>query len=230
MKTWLGWLALSLVFVFIGSYAWTHRRHLASAVAAEQAPQNVETYAEEREAAKMVTVTGPLADYVARQGPSNVETLKPETLKPRETYRPASHTASAADRDGGESPVGTSTPLLHKTFRVAEVVDLPFVIPAHASIPQLHGTYRSFVQVGGTQSSDSTADVEFMVLTEKQYADFLAGRPGDALFSAEAAHDGEINLNLPPTYNQTAKYYLVFRNGAPSQGKKAVQADFRVDF
>jgi hypothetical protein len=35
---------------------------------------------------------------------------------------------------------------------------------------------------------------------------------------------------LPPTINQPAKYYLVFRNSAHETGEKLVQADFHIDF
>jgi len=226
MKRWLVWLVASLVPVTVGSYAWTHRRHFLPATAADQAPPEA-TYAEAQEAQKMVVVTGPMADYVLRQKPANVVTLQP-----------ISHQTSAADRVG-ESPVGTSTALVSKTFRVNGIVNLPFEIPAHASTPTLHGTYHSFIQQsaiqqtgaqpGGSPSGDS-ADVEFLLLNEKQFNDFLNGRPGDAAFSADSAHDGEVNFSLPPTLAQPVWYYLVFRNTTPDAGKKFVQADFRVDY
>jgi len=217
MKKLLMRLVVTLALVVAASYAWTHRRHLPIAAGAEPA-QSEATYTEEQEAQKMVTVTGPMADYVLRQRPSDVETLQP-----------ASHKASAADHVEG-SPVGTSTAILHKNFGVRGIVDVPFDIPAHASNPQLRGTYRSFVQQGGVASSDSMADVEFLLLNEQEYSDLLNGRPGDALFSADNAHDGEVNFNLPPTFGKVARYYLVFRNSSTAGGKKIVQADFRVDF
>jgi hypothetical protein len=159
-----------------------------------------------------------MADYYQSQKPSDVETLQP-----------VAHRTPAADRVG-ESPVGTSATVLNKTFRVKGIVDLPFEIPAHASTPTLHGTYRSFVQQSDGSSSDSAADVEFLLLNEKQFGEFLNGHPGDALFSADSAHDGEVNVSLPPTITQAAWYYLVFRNSAQGKDKKVVQADFRVDF
>jgi hypothetical protein len=219
MKNWLVWLMVSLSLVLVVSYAWTHRHHGAIPPAIVQVPQTQGTYAEAQQAQQMVTVTGPMADYMLHQKPGNVE-----------TPLSGSHKPSANDHIEGVSPVGTSSAILHKTFRVAGVVDAPFDIPAHASAPKLHGTYRSFVQQGGTSSSDSTADVAFLLLNQQQYGDFLNGRPGDALLSADSAHDGEVNFNLPPTFGQAAKYYLVFRNESRSEGKKVVQADFRVDF
>lgn len=216
MQKWLNRAAVILVLVIVGSYAWKHMPH-AAVVTAEQTQPN-STYAEAQEAQKMVVVTGPLADYYQSQKPSNVDTLQP-----------IAHKTSTLDRVG-ESPVGTGASILNQTFRVKGIVDLPFEIPAHAATPKLHGTYRSFVQQGESSSSDSTADVEFLLLNEKQFSEFLNGHPGDTLFSADSAHDGEVNFSLPPTMLQPAWYYLVFRNGSQGKEKKVVQADFRVDF
>jgi hypothetical protein len=38
-----------------------------------------------------------------------------------------------------------------------------------------------------------------------------------------------VNFNLPASRDLPVKYYLVFRN-EPREGKKIVQADFKVDF
>jgi hypothetical protein len=224
MKNWMVWLVGSCFLALVGSFAWTHRHTLAtdSATAASDGQQ---TYAEEEQAHQIVTVAGPMADYMQRQKPGNVETVQSTSYQP-----------SAAERVGA-SPVGTSSALLHKTFNLANIVDVPFELPAHASSPQLHGTYKSFLQHSGVQPaqfSDAAADVEFLLLNEKQYADFLSGRPADALFSADASHDQEVNFTMPPTLNQPVKYYLVFRNASAgtekATAKKFVQADFRLDF
>lgn len=139
------------------------------------------------------------------------------------------HARNASD----SSPVGTTRPLLHKTFNLSGMVDVPFEVPPHASTPQLKGTYRSYLAQGGVQPASQTTtddgEVEFMVLSEQQHADLLAGRPSDALFSADAASNGEVDFTLPPTFGQTTKYFLVFRN-ATAANKKVVQADFRIDF
>lgn len=239
MKQWTVWLTTSLVLVIGASYAWTHKGHFLPGFAAERPPQQPEaTYAEAEEAQKLVVVTGPLADAMLRQKPANLVTLQPI----------AQQTTAAGD--AGQSPVGSSTELLHKTFRVNAIVDLPFEIPAHAATPTLHGTYRSFLAPSGSRqsnlepsggqqgdsashvaiSSDTAADVDFLVLNERQFGDFINGRPGDAMFSADSAHDGEVNFSLPPTLSKSSWYYLVFRNASPAADKKVVQADFRVDF
>lgn len=235
MKRWLVWLTVCCALGFFGTYAWTHRRTPVIYVPAtpvaeqEQQPGPETSYAEAREAQQMVTITGPLADYVLHRNTDTVETVQPVSRK-----------ATTDHLAGGPSPVGTSTPILCKTFAVAAEANLPFEIPAHASSPQLRGTYRSFIgqsglghngiRQGGVQSSDEDADVELSLFNERQYADFLNGRPAEALFSAEAAHDQEVNFTMPPTFGQPAKYYLVFNNGSHGAGKKFVQADFRVDF
>jgi hypothetical protein len=242
MKRSLGWLVAGCVLALAGSYTWSNLHHpaylhrVAEAVAAPAAPQaQAETsYPEVREAQQIVGVTGPLADYVMGQKPAQVETLKPIQLtRPAQPASPVSQRPGALDRVG-ESPVGTSNAILHQTFRVAGIVNLPFAVPAHAANPQLRGTYRSFLKAGGKQTeaeaSDAAANVDFLVLNEQQYSDYLNGRGGEAIFSVEDAHNQEVNMGLPPTLGQPAKYYLVFRNNSRTAAKTVVQADFRVDF
>jgi hypothetical protein len=228
MKRLLGWLAAGCVLVLAGSYTWSHLHRVAEAVAVPVAPQaqSETTDPGAREAQQIVGVTGPLADYMLREKPVQVETVRLV-----QSAQPISHRAGASDHTG-ESPVGTSNAILHQTFAVAGIVNLPFEVPAHASNPQLRGTYRSFLKQGvkqaGGQLSEAAGDVEFLVLNQRQYDDFLNGRQGEAVFSVEDAHDQEVNAGLPPTFDQAAKYYLVFRNN--SHAKTVVQADFRIDF
>jgi hypothetical protein len=220
MKRQFELLAFVLVMIFAGSYVWTHLRHASTSLQkpASTAPEVQPKYAEEEEAGQMTAVSGPLADYMARQKPGKIETLHPVAYKPAETDRI------------GESPVGTSRTILHQTFVITGVADLPFELPAHASTPQLRGTYHAFVQKTDAQAADTEGDVAFMLLSERQYADFLSGRPDEALFSAEGMHDGEVNVSMPPTLDHPVKYHLVFRNASGTAAKQAVQADFRIDF
>lgn len=218
MKRWSGLLATVLGMVVAGSYFWTHSRHaaLAKAPLPTAAQEDHPKYAEEEAANQMVNVTGPMADYMTRGTSAKIETLQPIAYKP-----------TAADRVG-DSPVGTSRAILHRTFGVASAVDVPFELPAHASTPQLRGSYSAFLQTPGSQASGREGSVEFLLLDEQQYADFLNGRPGDALFSAEATNNGGVNVKMPPTMSKPVKYYLVFRSD--SGKKQAVQADFQIDF
>jgi len=230
MKRLLGWLVASFVLMLLGSYMWAHREHMVTAVAVPAQPAVTQgtpverNYEEAQESQRAVTLAGPLADYMSRQKPADIETLQP--IHPAQ---PVLNKASASDHVGG-SVVGTSQDLLHQTFGVAKAVRLAFQVPAHASTPQLRGTYQSFVKHAGALSSGAEADVEFMVLNEQQYQDFLSGRTGEATFSADDAHQQEVNTSLPPTLDQPVQYYLIFRNNSHAAGKKLVQADFHIDF
>ncbi len=127
------------------------------------------------------------------------------------------------------SPVGGSNSILHKTFSVGTLAKFPFEIPSHAATPHLHGTFRSFLQQAA-QSSDDSGNVDFLVLNQQQYGELASGRRSEALFSAEATHDQEVNLGLPVSQDQPQKYYLVFRNSSNQEGRKLVEASFTVDF
>ena len=110
------------------------------------------------------------------------------------------------------SPAASSQTVLHKTFSVSTSATFPFEIPAHIAIPRLHGNYRSFVKQLGMPSDDDSANVDFLILTADQYADFTQGHAGEPLFSADASRDQDVNVSLPPSQNQSQKYYLIFRN------------------
>jgi hypothetical protein len=164
-----------------------------------------------------VTLAGPLAEYMSKEDSAKSEKI--ETI----TYTPV-----ASDYVGG-SVVGTSRVVLKERFRLAGVVDVPFEVPAHAAMPQLHGTFRSFIQPNGKPSSDTRADIDFRLLNEEEFAQLVNGQPSESLFSADATHDQEVNATLPPTLNKPVKYHLVFMNDARVT-KKVVQPDFRIDF
>jgi hypothetical protein len=182
----------------------------------EQAKQAETRYSGPQDADPAVTYAGPLAPYMSKQGPVAVEKVRAVEYKP-----------TTSDHVGG-SVGGTTTPILHDKFNVSVIVDLPFKVPPHAAIPQLHGTFRSFVPASAKPTGDTDADVEFRLLNDQEYSNFLNAKPSEALFSAEATHDEEVNVSLPPTLNQAVTYHLVFVN--ESGKKKVVQADFRLDF
>jgi hypothetical protein len=131
-----------------------------------------------------------------------VETLEDAPAKP-----------VASDHVGG-SVVGSSVRILNWTFRVRSAVQVAFQVPAHAATPRLRVTYESFFKRAGSQGSDTDAEIEFLVLNEQQFADFLKQRAGEATFSAEDAHAQEVNISLPPTVGQPEKYHLIFRNNS----------------
>ncbi len=130
----------------------------------------------------------------------------------------------AAPSSGGTSEV------LHKDFTLHTSVAFPLEIPAHSALPRLRGSYKRFVTSVGVQSQQDAANVDFFVMTDEQYADFTHGDNASVLFSANSSHDERIDVNLPPTMSTPQKYYLVFRNTPGGEAKKAVRADFSVDF
>lgn len=119
---------------------------------------------------------------------------------------------------------------MRKTFSVVSAAKFPFEVPPHAASPQLKGSYRSFVQQSGGQSSDEGADMDLLLMNDQQYADFLHGGTPDVIYSVDSSHDQDVSFGLPATMNQPAQYYLVFRTSSHRPGKTEVQADFRVDF
>lgn len=218
MKRWLGSIACGLIVIAAGYYVWIHLRHAPAQKSGTGTPVFDETteYAEQKAAHEAVTFTGPLVNYMSHEKPGQIETIQPAVYKP-----------ISADHVG-DSPVGTSVTLIRQTFRLGVIVDVPFELPPHASTPHLHGTYDAFTK-GTAQTSDPGA-IEFLLLNERQYSDFLNDRPGEALFSADAAPSGEVNVTLPPTFGHAAKYYLVFRNASVKPQKQAVNANFQLDF
>lgn len=217
----------SVIILFLGYSGWMHLRHSADSVEIqaepikEQVRKATSTYSDRQQAndpdKEPGTVVSPLARFMSHKDSDEVETIQANF------YRP-----TASDHVGG-SVVGTSNNVLHQTFAVAKTVDLPFEVPAHAYSPQLHGSFRSFIQAGGAPTT-APGDVEFLLLNDQQYSDLLAGHPSDAIFSSDAAHDQEVNANLPPTLNDPVKYHLIFRNADPKTGKRVVKAEFQIDF
>lgn len=144
---------------------------------------------------------------------------KKEAPAPETKVAPLDHVAP--------SPVGTSQTVLEKTFKLKDSTEFPFEIPAHASQPHLHGIFASFTgQVHG--ESDDSANIDFLILNEEQHDQIAGGHASDALFSVDTSHNQAVNFDLPPSMNQSVKYFLVFRN--PGKGVKTVEASFRVDF
>ncbi|HTU42992.1 MAG TPA: hypothetical protein VMF10_14885 [Candidatus Aquilonibacter sp.] len=130
----------------------------------------------------------------------------------------------------GDRPAESSENIVHKTFTVRTSEAFPFEVPAHVAVPHLHGNYKSFVTKVGIESNEHSADVDFFVFDEQQYADFAAGTAGNSVFASDPSNDQAVDLSLPPSLSESKKYYLVFRNTPGGDAKKTVQADLTVDF
>jgi hypothetical protein len=201
-----------------GYYYYHDRASTAKAQLAEQA-QEPEVKPVAQASDKMVTVAGPLAQWIQNQ---NEKPAQPSEDRPVRKPHPSDHIA--------QSPVGTSSAIVRKTFAVSAPAKFSFEIPPHAASPQLHGTFRSFVRQTGIQSSDESADIDLLLMNGDQYADFQRGRPADTVYFVDSSHDQDVSFGLPATMDKPAQYYLVFRNSSSSPAKKVVQADFQVDF
>jgi hypothetical protein len=193
--------------------------HAAEQPQAEEPKPEAENLAPDKD--KMVKFVGPLADYM-QQSESDKSQEKP--ARPMPLGKP-----NASDLIG-YSPVGTTADIVHKTFAVSPASNFAFQVPPHAASPQLHGTYHSFVPASAAQSDDDPGDVDFLLLDEQQYADYLHGHLADVVYSVESSHDQDVSFSLPATLDKPAQYYLVFRNVSGSRNKKAVKANFRIDF
>lgn len=220
MNSWLKPALIVVVLAVMASYFWHNRRHVASSVAAPatSASENSEpASAEAEEANQSITVAGPLANYMLHGKPVPIQIVKGISYK-----------ETAEDRVG-ESPVGTRRDVLHKAIRVSGLTDVRFQLPPHSATPQLRGSFQSYPPPSDTPSNDANADISFLVLSDRQYTDFLQGRPGEPIFSAEATHNQAVDATLPPSLDRPVTYHLVFlADGAAKQA--VVQTDFHIDF
>ena len=221
MKSALAWLSvlavLIAVFVHYG-YSVPQIKQLPSAPQSQETdPTAAPVPVPSPENQKMVTMVGPLSQWMEDGNSAKPVSEGRHVGKPH----PNDHIAP--------SPVGSSSVIVRKTFAISRAVNFPFEIPAHAVTAQLRGTYRSFVAQEGIQASDASADVAFLLMNQEQYASFLTGRSPDVLLNLEPSHDQDVNFSLPASRDLPVKYFLVFVNN-PRDGKKVVQADFKVDF
>jgi hypothetical protein len=200
-----------------GLFAWQHFRQAPAPTAAEEPKTETNTQTPESKMAhELVTIRGPLADYMHNN-----------KSDPEQETQSAARTPSPTDLIK-DSPVGTSLDVLHKKFAIRRVAHVRFEIPPHALTPKFCGTFQSLV--GGEASREASANVDFMLMNEEQYADFAAGRDPEALYVADTIHFRDITVDLSPSNEKPVSYYLVFRNSPGGADSKTVKADFRVDF
>ncbi len=118
--------------------------------------------------------------------------------------------------------------ILDKTFNLKTSATFPFEIPPNSTHPHIHGVFQSFLSQ--THDSGEISNIDFVVMNQEQEDNFANNRPSESLFSAEASHSQAVNFDLPPSYAQPVKYYLVFENSQNNKTTKSIQANFRVEF
>jgi hypothetical protein len=181
----------------------------------------------------MVVMVSPLAQWMARSNSAKPgpEETSAETPQPPDRAAPSSaggHSVTAHNH--AVSPPQVIAPfILHKTFAVSNSVNFPFEIPAHVMNAHLRGNYHSSNPQESTDSADKGADVALLLMNEEQYADFANHGSAEVLMSLDPSREQNVNFSLPISSDQPAKYYVVFRNTS-REGKKTVQADFKVHF
>lgn len=220
MKSALAWLAVAgmLIAVFVHyGYSIPQIKPLAAAQPAQAADSDAAPPAVSPQNQKMVSMVSPLAEWMQDGNAVAPVSTERRVGKPH----PNDHIAP--------SPVGSSSAVVHKTFALSNAINFPFEIPPHAVNAQLRGNYRSFVAQQSVQASDEAADVAFLLMNQEQYATFIKGGSPDTLLNLDPSHDQDVNFGLPASRDLPVKYYIVFRND-PREGRKIVEADFKVDF
>jgi len=218
MKRALWWFLVASAFLVASSRMQDLLRRMRTSISTDQSTSLEKKLASSPATQPMITMVGPLADYMHNDPASPAEAAAAPVRKPH----PSDHV--------GGSPVGTSASVVNKTFPLTTTARFSFEVPPHAATPQLRGTYRSFLRRTAAESGDEGADVEVLLMSQQQGEDFVHGRSVDPLFSTEPSHDQDVNFGLPSTLDQPAKYCLVFRSAPGSEPRKLVQAEFRVDF
>lgn len=128
---------------------------------------------------------------------------------------------------------GSETPkdLLHSVFPVDKYAQFAFEVPPHQGNARLHGDFRSFTKRSDPDStSNKAADVDLMLLNEKEFNEFLHGRLESATYELDPAHNQLVDWRVPASFDEPQQYHLVFSNSAGGTRTKFVKANFTVSF
>ena len=125
------------------------------------------------------------------------------------------------------APADAPKRFLHQRFALTAYQGFEFVVPAHATYPRLHGTFKSLANGG---SGGRTANVDILLLNPQEFSDFLNGDTGTATFANASASGGQIDLALNSPMHQAQHHYLIFRNSPGGSRTKLVTADFVISF
>ena len=135
---------------------------------------------------------------------------------------------SLADHVAGTALPGPNH-FLHGQFTVTNSSEFAFSVPPHVVNPVLRGGFRAFAKSSLDSTSPTPANVDMVLMNDRQFADFTHGRPCDATFDADSSSNQTVNYAMPPTHDQEERYHLVFQRTGTA-GAIVVKADFTVSF
>jgi len=147
-----------------------------------------------------------------------------EEMRPEQPLEPLTVTQAHLEVPQPENVV-------QKVFSVRKYSQFSFVIPPHQNNARLRGSFRSFVKRSDPDStSDSTADLDVMLLNEQEFDEFLHRPPQSVPYEVDSAHNQKVDWRVPTTYDEPITYHLVFANSEGKAKIKFVEADFTVSF
>jgi hypothetical protein len=145
-----------------------------------------------------------------------------QEVRPEEPLEPLTVTPAHIEAQRPEN-------FLHKVFSVKNHAEFSFLVSPHQGNTRLRGTFRSFSKRNDPDSSDSTADVDLMLLNEQEFDQFLHGPPQSVTHELDSAHNQIVDWRVPTTYGEPQTYHLVFSNSGGTK-LKFVEGDFTVSF
>jgi len=194
-------------------------------------PQVAQTSAEPRKQAEIKAATpedpGPTATVI-----SPLKTLTGRQSDSQTPAGPQEPAAGPADTTG-DHVEGTALPapdhFLHRRFTVTNRSDFVFTVPAQVVNPHLRGSFRAFSKATPESSTPEPAEIDLMLMNERQFEDFVSGRSANAAFELDSSSSRTLNYAIPPTLGRPERYHLVFLASRRSS-VTVVEADFAVSF
>ena len=145
-----------------------------------------------------------------------------QEVRPEEPLEPLTVTPAHIEAPRPEN-------FLHKVFSVKNHAEFSFLVSPHQGNTRLRGTFRSFTKRNDPDSSDRTADVDLLLLSDQEFNEFLHGAPQSVTYELDSAHNQLVDWRVPTTYGEPQTYHLVFSNSGGAK-TKFVEADFTVSF
>jgi hypothetical protein len=173
------------------------------------------------DAGSTATAISPLSILKAQAMASQIKTEQTEQYVPQEPL-PIDHPI--------RRPLEESKNVLHKVFSVNKYAQFAFVVPPRRGNARLRGTFRSFTKRSAADStSDRTADVDLMLMSDQEFSEFLHGPPQSVTYEVDSTHNQAVDWRVPTTYGEPQTYHLIFSNSGGTK-TKFVEADFTVSF